>query len=404
MSEWLNLWLILAVGVLLGLGIGLLIGLGRSRRAEIELAQAQERMRNLSQDHEQQQAVFRGVAAEVLQSNSDQFLKLAEQRLANARNQASADLDARKVAVEQLVKPLQEALKQLDTKTTDLERVRSASHGELEKHLRLLAGETQSLSASTTTLASALRGSTTGGRWGEIALDNLVEFSGMTEHVDFRSQSSLDDGGRPDLVINLPGDHFIAVDAKAPVSAYLSAVETEAEDSLKQRRIELAKVIRGHVQQLSKRNYADQLEGDVDYVVLFLPNDAILGEAFKADPDLQVEAFRKQVLIATPTILVALLRTVAYDWQRSALERNAQEIGDLAATVIERVAVYAEHLGDLGNSLDRAVEKYNSAANSFRSRVRPLRKQLADLTGGGDAERNDPREIITRVTSVDEAD
>lgn len=404
MNEWLQLWPVFALGGIIGLVLGLLIGLLRGRRAEIEKALAEDRLRALTEDTDRQLEAFRRAAGEALETNADQFLKLAGQEFEKARERAGFDLDARRTAVENLVKPLQEALKQLDSKTTELERERSSSYGRLKQHLDQLADKTDALDKTAGWLAGALRGSTSGGRWGEIALDNLVEVAGMTEHVDFRSQTSLDDGGRPDMVISLPGDRFIAVDAKAPVSAYLDTLEAPDESTTAEKRSALAGVIRSHFLQLSKRDYAGQLEGEVDYVVLFLPNDAILGEAFKANPELQVEAFRKRVLIATPTILVALLRTVAYDWQRSALERNAQEIGDLAATVIERVTVYAEHLGDLGDSLDRAVDRYNRAANSFRSRIRPLRRQLADLTGGTDVERNDPREITERVTAVEEDD
>ena len=405
MTEWTELWPAILVGVVIGLAIGLLIGLlmgqARSRKLEIdrakEAARSEERLRAQVELSDQQEAVFRSAASEALQANSDQFLKLANQRLTQARTEATSDLEARKTAIAHLVAPMKETLDRLTAQTVDLERQRSQAYGKLEQHLGLLATQTQDLNQSTASLSTALRGSTAGGRWGEIALRNLVELAGMNEHVDFQDQGSLEGGGRPDLIITMPGDRFIAVDAKAPTSAYLDVLETTDANTVKQRRTSLAKVIRSHVQQLSSREYAEQLEGEVDYVVLFLPTDAILSEAFKGDRDLQVDAFRRKILVATPTILVALLRTVAFDWQRNALERNAQEIGDLATTLIDRTATYANNLGELGAQLDKAVSFYNRAANSFRTRIRPLRQQLAELSGSEDSERKDPEEITQRV-------
>ncbi len=409
MTEWMEFWpaflIASAIGLVIGLLIGLMMGQARTRKLEIERAKeatrSEERLRGQVDLAEQQEAVFRAAASEALQANNDQFLKLAEQRLTQARSEATSDLEARKVAITHLVKPMKETLDRLTAQTVDLERQRSKAYGKLEQHLGLLVTQTQDLSQNTASLSTALRGSTAGGRWGEIALRNLVEIAGMNEHVDFQDQGSLPGGGRPDLTITLPGNRFIAVDAKAPTSAYLDILETEDADTAKQRRASLAKVIRGHVQQLSSREYADQLEGDVDYVVLFLPADAILAEAFKADRDLQLDAFRKRVLVATPTILVALLRTVAFDWQRNALETNAHAIGELAETLIDRVSLFAQNLGELGSSLDRAVGSYNRAANSFRMRIRPLKQKLADLSGGEGAERKDPEQITQRVTDPD---
>ncbi len=201
----------------------------------------------------------------------------------------------------------------------------------------------------------------------------------MTEHCDFEEQETVSSGGRPDMTVRLPGGRFIAVDSKVPLSAYLEAAEA-ADDAARNAALDRhVAALKAHVKALAGREYARELKGDVDLVVLFLPGDPFLSAAFSRSPDLQVEALRSKVLLATPTTLVALLRTVAIYWQQRALAENAELIASAARELYERTAVFAEHLGKVGRGLGTAVDAYNSAVGSFEKRVVPTGEKLKEL-------------------------
>jgi len=326
------------------------------------------------------ESAFQSLATNALRGNNEQFLQLAEQRWATTREQAAKDLDARRAAIETLLSPLKETLNRLDAKTGDMERAREGAYEALKQHLNDLQLNTSALRDQTTTLATALRGShTMRGQWGEVALKNVVELAGMTEHCDFVEQETVEGGGRPDMVVRLPGGRAIAVDAKAPLSAYLDANAEKDEARQNELLDRHAAALRGHVKTLSAREYAENVHGSVDMVVLFLPGDPFLSAAFARDPDLPVDALRNKVLITTPTSLVALLRTVAIYWQQQALAENAEAIAGAAKELYERAAVFGEHLGRMGKGLRTAVHAFNSAVSSFDSRLMPVGRQLAEM-------------------------
>ncbi len=322
---------------------------------------------------------FKSLAGAALEGNNKQFLDLANERLGKVRTEASADLKARKQAIEELLKPMRETLGKLNDRTGEIEVAREGAYKALREQVEGLASLTASLQEKTTTLATALTSSQVRGRWGEIALRNVAELAGMTDHCDFEEQSTLADGGRPDMTVNLPGGRFIAVDAKAPLAAYLEACDATGATSRDAALDRHVAALRAHVRTLAGREYAAGLAGNVDLVVLFLPGDPFLSAAFARAPDLQVEALRSKVLVATPTTLVALLRTVAIYWQQQALARNAEAIASAARELYDRVARFEAHLAKVGKGLATAVGAYNDAVGSYERRVLPVGARLEDL-------------------------
>jgi DNA recombination protein RmuC len=374
-------------GAALGAGVAWTIATLRCR-ADLERARvtAAEKLAAADARLEQSQALrqelddrFRALAASALEGSTRQFLELAEQRFAAARQQGKAELDERGKALETLLAPFRETLTRLESRTGEIERARVDAYAKLDKHVELLHKATASLGDQTTSLATALRSSQARGRWGEVALRNVVEAAGMTEHCDFDLQTTLTDGRRPDMVVHLPGGRVIAVDAKAPLEAYLRAAEA-ADDEERAKALDAhVAALREHVRALASREYAATLGAEIDLVVLFLPGDPFLAAAFRKAPELQLEALRAKVLVATPTTLVALLRTVAIYWQQRSLAENAEAIASAARELYERGAKFSEDLGKVGKGLRTAVDAYNRAVGSFDARFVPMGKRLEDL-------------------------
>jgi DNA recombination protein RmuC len=350
-----------------------------NERAERAQATIEEERRFLETTRRDLEGVFRSLAASTLEGTTQQFLTLAEQRFATANAAGSAALDERKVAIEHLLAPMRESLSRLDEKTHDLERLRVDAYSRLETQVQQLHATASLLQDRTTSLATALRGgSQARGRWAEITLRNLVEIAGLTEHCDFEEQQA-QDGARPDLVVRLPGKRFLAVDAKAPMNAYYEAHEAADEATRKLGFARHARALQDHVKKLADREYGRKISGSLDVVVMFLPGEPFLTAAFAEDPDLQLRALRSRVLLTTPATLLALLRTAAHLWQEGTLAENAQRIGEVAHTLYERVANFAEHLGRVGKHLEQTNRAYNDAVGSFDTRLRPLGGRLEEL-------------------------
>ena len=322
---------------------------------------------------------FKALAAEALAGSSKQFLNLAQERLNTSEERARADLEERKTAIETLLSPLRETLGKLDEKTLLIEKARVDAYSRIDQQVQQLAQATQTLQDRTTTLATALKSSQVRGRWGEIALRNVAELAGMTNHCDFEEQTTVGDGKRPDMMVNLPGGRKIAVDAKAPLTDYLAASEATDEASREAALTRHVKALRGHVKALADRNYAASIGTDLDLVVLFLPGDPFLSAAFAKDPDLQVEALRSKVLIATPTTLVALLRTVAIYWQQRSMAENADAIAAAARELYDRASKFGVELEGVRKGLKSALDAYNRAVGSFDRRLLPMGRRLAEL-------------------------
>jgi len=376
---------------------------------EVEVRTAREQLEAqkafVESSHKQLQDAFKALASDALEGSSQQFLKLAEQRWQTTREEAAGELEKRKAAIETLLEPLKLTLKNLDDKTGAMEKERRGAYDALKEHLTQLQGATSSLQERTTSLDSALRGTQVRGRWGEIALRNIAELAGMSEHCDFTEQETLGDGKRPDMVVRLPEGRLIAIDSKVPLSGYLKAVEAVDDTGRETGLREHVQAVRAHIKVLAGRDYAAELEGDVDLVVLFLPGDAFLAAAFGTDPDLQVEALRSRVLVATPTTLVALLRTVAIYHQQRVLAENAREIADTARELYDRAAKIGEDLGRAGRGLKTAVDAFNKAVGSYERRFMPMGQKLADLKVTEQSRREltvpEPVEAMPRIVGGD---
>jgi DNA recombination protein RmuC len=360
----------------------------RSAELESERRVAASREALLEQARKQVEDAVGNLARKALNENSEQFLRQANEKFAALDQKAQGELDKRKREIEGLLKPLAENLGKLETNAKLMEEKRAQAYGSLETHLLKLMTTTDNLQKSSSSLATALRGSSQArGRWGELALKNVAELAGMTEHCDFELQS-MAEGLRPDMVVRLPGEDRIPVDAKVPLTKFLEAMEGDLPPEQRTALlVEHAAALKAHVNALAQKDYADLLGGRVDFTVLFVPADPILSAAFEHAPELQADAMRRKVLIATPVTLVALLRTVATYWRQASIERNAVDVRDAARELYDRVALFAEHLGNVGRGLEKALQSYNDAAGSFQTRVLPSGQKLDRLEVSDGAKR-----------------
>ncbi|MDH3987056.1 MAG: DNA recombination protein RmuC, partial [Gammaproteobacteria bacterium] len=335
---------------------------------------------------------FNAMATEALNSNNEQFLRLAKESLGQFHIKAEGELEKREKAVENLVKPIRDALEKTEKQVERMESGRQQAHGALTKHLETMAESHRLLQSETRNLVQALRRPEVRGQWGELTLKRLAELAGMVEHCDFQEQASVQtDNGqqRPDMVVRMPDKREIIVDAKTPLDAYLSAVESVKDDERKTRLEQHARNVRARIRELSSKSYWQQFRHSPDFVVLFIPGDQFLSAALDVDHTLIEDALSQNVILATPTSFVALLRAIAYGWRQEVLAENAEVIREVGQDLYGRLATFAEHLSRLGRSLDSSVSAYNKAISSYDSRILPGAKKFTEL--GVTARKQPPR-------------
>jgi len=388
-----DVWIFVALAGIGGLAIGLLIGLWRSMALTREVALKDAELRSraaaeleresvLSLAAERLGAAFNQLADRQLHSHSETFLKLAHEALNVHTERAKGDLTAREQAIDSLVAPIREALARQERQLQELDKSRSETHGSISKQLEALAASQLALSAETRNLVSALRRPEVRGQWGEITLRRLVELAGMVEHCDFVSQSHqpTENGAvRPDMVVHLPEARDLVIDVKTPIDAYLEATEAATEAERRAALERHATIVAGRIRELAGKAYWSQFERSPEFVILFIPGDQFLSAALAERPALLDDALRQNIILATPTSLVALLKAVAYGWQQTALAQNAAEIRTSAMQLYERLATFASHLGLVGKSLGDSVRAFNASVGSLERMVLPSARRFTDL-------------------------
>jgi len=386
-------WLALFAGIVLGALAALLWRARREQALRIELEVLRSRLKSeetLSSERElaavraqeQLRGAFGDLARDSLQSNSEVFLQLARERLSRQQQDASQVLKERESAIESLVKPIRDALAKTEAQIQSIERDRIDSFATMKTQMDVLATGQTALSRETRNLVTALRRPGVRGQWGEITLRRVVELSGMTLHVDFTEQQhQVTDSGaiRPDMIVHMPEQRDIVVDVKTPLDAYLAAVEAQSDEDRNTQLRRHAQIVGARVRELSSKQYWSQFERSPDFVVLFLPGDQFLSAALQENPGLVDDAMRQNIMLATPTSLIALLKVISYGWKQTALAENAKEVRQLGEELYKRLAVFGEHLGKLGKSLGGSVESFNRAVGSLEQQVLPAARRFPEL-------------------------
>jgi DNA recombination protein RmuC len=383
----------LLVGLLLGMLLAWVATRGRQRRLEAENTGLSERIKNQEALQLERDAAFQAASGELvrsfgelanrsLQSNSETFLRLAEQKMSAQNERAKRELSEREQAVENLVRPIRDALQESRKQIDALEKARSEAYGSIRSQLAAMQADQKSLTKETHNLARALRRPEVRGRWGEITLRRLVELAGMVEHCDFVEQvHSVAEGRviRPDMIVRMPDRRELVVDVKTPLDAYMQAVEAEDDAQRKLGLERHARSLRAHIRMLSSKAYWDQFEESPEFVILFIPGDQFLSAALNEEPELIEYALSQQIILATPTSLVALLKAVAYGWRQLSLADNAREIRVLAEELYARLSSFVTHMNRVGRQLASSVENYNKAVGSLERSVLPGARKFVDL-------------------------
>jgi DNA recombination protein RmuC len=401
----------IVISLIVGLIIGAVVGWLALRPAQARLqseierdrAVHAERLKAYQEAEGRLRESFRALSSEALSSNNQAFLHLAETRLRESRTEATADIDARKKAIEELLAPMAKTLDQVDREIKEAERRRTASSEVLIEKLRTLDVAGQDLRSHTARLVDALKRPGVRGRWGELQLKRVVELAGMLDRCDFEEQHTVATGDdrrlRPDVIVTLPGGKHVVIDAKVPLDAYLKALEAPDEGARQVLLADHARQVRVHLTQLSAKGYAAHVHPSPDFVVMFLPGEMFFSAALEQDPSL-IEfgiGLEQRVIPASPTTLIALLRAVAYGWQQQAMEENARKISELGRNLYESVRVLGGHFEDLGTKLKGSLDAYNKAVGSLEGNVLVKARKFKEYQAANGGEEIKALEPIDRV-------
>jgi DNA recombination protein RmuC len=343
-----------------------------------------EKLQLLSAARTELENSFRALANSALESNNANFLDLARTTLEKYQSQAKGELDAREKAVEALIKPVAESLKQVDEQVRELEKTRAQAYGTLTSQVASLLDTQKALQAETGNLVKALREPQARGRWGELQLRRVIEIAGMLDYCDFEEQMSVtnpndDRRYRPDCVVKLPGGKNIVIDCKVPLTSYLAALEAEDSTTRTVWLTDHARQLKQHIDNLAGKAYWAQFQPTPEFVVLFLPGEVFFRAALDGDAELIEYGVSQRVIVASPTTLIALLKAVAYGWNQKNLAEGAQKISEAGKLLYERLCVMTRHFEDVGGRLGAAVDSYNRAVGSMQRSVFPVARKFAEL-------------------------
>jgi len=352
---------------------------------------------------------FKSLSADVLKSHSESFLQLAQTHLARWQSGAVQELQNRHDSIAQTLAPVREGLTQFNAHLHQVEKDRIGSFNALAEQLRTLQESEKNLRLETGRLVSALRAPQIRGQWGELQLRKVIELSGMLNHCDFTEQVQTGDADgrvlRPDVLVHLPGDRHIVIDAKTPLSAFLDSLQAETPEQRTKCLQDHLRLIKTHIENLSRKAYWEQFEHVPDFVILFLPGEHFFSAALEQDPGLIEDSVNRKVILATPTTLIALLKAVAYGWRQESLAENARQISELGAELYKRLGDLTEHFAKVGKQLDDAVKSYNRAIGTLENRVLVSTRKLHELHASGGQETiaaPEPIESLPRIVQAAE--
>ena len=372
---------------------------------EGERRAAQERKDSFKQAAEELSEKFKALSRDALKDNNQSFLDLAHSTLQKFQESAKGDLELKQKAIDELVRPLRESLEKVDGKIGEMEKARAGAYSELREQVKTLATSQMQLQTETGNLVNALRAPIVRGRWGEIQLKRVVEIAGMVEYCDFNQQDTADIGKlRPDMTIRLPNQRTIVVDSKAPLQAYLEALEARDEVTRIAKLKDHARQIRTHLIKLGAKGYWEQFEQSPEFVFLFLPGETFYSAALEQDPSLIEFGVEQRVILATPTTLIALLKAVSYGWKQEQMAASAQEVSKLGKDLYDRLRVFTKHFESIGAGLKRALDSYNDGVGSLEVRVLSTARKFKDLgaTRGEEVEVVEPIDKSVRPLRFDE--
>jgi DNA recombination protein RmuC len=374
---------------------------------EGERRAARERSDSFKQAAEELSEKFKALSRDALKDNNQSFLDLARVTLEKFQTSAKGDLELRQRAIDQLVKPLKESLEKVDGKIGEMEKARAGAYSELREQVRALTTSQLQLQAETGNLVKALRTPHIRGRWGEIQLRRVVELAGMLQYCDFTEQETVvsEDGRiRPDLIVRLPGNRTIVVDAKVPFDAFYESISATDDAVRLERAKDHARLVRTHIGALSRKSYWETVQPTPEFVLLFLPGENFYSLALEHDPKLIEDGVNQGVIIATPTTLIALLKAVSYGWRQEQMAANAQEVSRLGKDLYDRLRTFTSHFADIGKGLDRALESYNKGVGSLEARVLVTARKFKErgAIGGEEIEILEPIDKSARGLSLDE--
>jgi len=361
-----------------------------------ERIEVQDKLALLEANKEALLLQFKSLSQDVLKASSESFLQLANSQFETHHKQATHHLENKRKEVDDVVRPIGDVLKQFDHSLKDLEKSRQSAYVSLYEQVKHLQTSQELVRKEAQNLSKALRVPNTRGKWGEVQLKKVVELAGMVEACDFEEQvkgageSSM---LRPDMIVRLPGNRSVVVDAKTPLKAFLDAFDEDDEQKVEKFLSEHAKAIKTHIQSLSSKLYWQQFSPCPELVVLFLPAESFFSQALKYEPDLIEYAAKNHVIVATPTTLIALLRAIAYGWQQETLEKNGEKIIELALQLSERFKKFLGHFDSLRKNLDGSVQSYNQAISSFESRLLPCFRNFQAVAKRNEEEIKAPQAI-----------